>query len=246
MSHGLVADRLTGDFFQRIDPAVTDTVGELLLLSPEDRLGQEADKGFPEDPFLDGRTGTHLGGGIKSHGHIKEFLVEERHTPLDTPGGQALVGSQAVVKVEFAQFAYGLLVKRSRVGRFMEIEITSKNLVGTLATQDHLDTHTFNYPGQEIHWRRGPNGGHVVSLDMIDHVAYGVETLLDRIIDFMMDGADRIGNFPGRYQVGRAFQADRERVQLRPPSVAAAVVLDAFRRELLGDGRGDRGIESTR
>ena len=133
MGHGLVADRLAGDFFQRIDPAVTDTVGELLLLSPEDRLGQEADKGFPEDPFLDGRTGTHLGGGIKSHGHIKEFLVEERHTPLDTPGGQALVGSQAVVKVEFAQFAYGLLVKRSCVGRFMEIEITSKNLVGTRA-----------------------------------------------------------------------------------------------------------------
>ena len=47
-------------------------------------------------------------------------------------------------------------------------------------------------------------------------------------------------------QVGRAFQADRERVQARPPGFRAVVVLDAVAREPRGAGRDQRRVQPAR
>ena len=50
-----------GEFLQKVDPAVTDAVAELLFLPPEDVRGQIGVRwgveGFAEDEFLDPRGG---------------------------------------------------------------------------------------------------------------------------------------------------------------------------------------------
>ena len=38
-----------------------------------------------------------------------------------------------------------------RGGSFVEIEVTTEDLVGTLAREHHLDAHALDYSCQEIH-----------------------------------------------------------------------------------------------
>ena len=79
----------------------------------------------------------------------------------------------------------------------------------------------------QVHRRRGADRRHVVRLEVVDHVGQRVEPLLHGEVEFVVLRADVRGGRPRGREVGRAFEPDRERVQARPPRLAAAVVLDA-------------------
>lgn len=120
-------------------------------------------------------------------------------------------------RVQLTDLAHGFLVEGTGVGRLVEIEVAAENLVGTLAREHHLDAHRLDDARQQVHRRRGAYGRHVVGLDIIDHVAHGIQPLLYGVVDFVVYGADMVGDLACRRQVGRPFQPDGERVELRPP-----------------------------
>ena len=240
MRHLLVADGLGSHRLQGVNPRIAHPVAELLLLPPGHRLGQQVGKGLADNLLLNDLAGTHLGLGIQAHRHIEERLVEERHTPLDAPGGQALVGTEAVVEVQFGELAHRLLVEGPGIGRLVKIEVAAEDLVGALAREHHLDAHRTDDAGQEIHRRGGAHGGDVVGLDEIDHIAQGVKALLHRVVDLMVYGADMLRHHAGLGQIGRTLQADGKGMQAGPPGAALRVVLDAVLREALGNGGDDR------
>ena len=81
---------------------------------------------------------------------------------------------------------------------------------------------------------------------MVDHVAQGVEPLLDGVVDFVVHRTDVVGDLACGTEVGSAFQADGERVEAGPPRTVASFGLDAAVGEAFGYGRDDRRIESAR
>ena len=65
----------------------------------------------------------------------------------------------------------------------------------------------------------------------MDDVRQGIESFLHREMKLVMRGAERIGNRARGGEIGRAFEADRERMQARPPGLALVVVFDSLRGE---------------
>ena len=244
--HLAVGDRLCGQLLERVDPVVAYAVGELFFLTPYDLGGEHVLERFAQDPFFDMPVLGHFRRRVDAHRHVEELLVEERYAPLDTPCRERLVGAQAVVEVQLTDLAHGLLVEGTGVGRLVEIEVAAENLVGTLAREHHLDAHRLDDARQQVHRRRGAYGCHVVGLDIIDHVAHGIQPLLYGVVDFVVYGADMVGDLACRRQVGRPFQSDGERVELRPPGPVAVVRFDAPVGVFLGDGRDDRRVEAAR
>lgn len=106
--------------------------------------------------------------------------------------------------------------------------------------------HGFDDTCQQVHRRRRPHGGHVVRLDEVDHVAQGVQTLLNGIVDFVVHGADPVGHLAGRREVGGAFESDGEGVEPGPPRPVAVVRFDAPVGEFPRHGRDDRRVETSR
>ena len=245
VQHLIVRDRLRSQLLQRIDPTVANTVGELLLLPPGHLVRKEVGAGLAHDLLLDHLARTHLGRGIQPHRHIQELLVQERHAALHTPGRQTLVRPQAIVEVQLGQLTHRLLVEFLGARRLVEIQVAAENLVGALAGEHHLDTHRLDHAGQQIHRRGGADRRHVVGLRKVDHVADRVQTLLDGIVNLMMDSTDVFRDHARLLQVRSALQADGERMEARPPGPRLRIVLDAHRAELLGNRRDHRRIQAA-
>ena len=236
MGHLLVGNCLGGDLLQGVDPTIAYAIAELLLLAPGNLGGEHRGKGLAHNLLLHGRARTHLSLGVGAHGYIEELLVEEGHTTLNTPGGEALIGAQTVVHIQLAEFANGLFVEVLGGRRLVEVEVAAEDLVGTLATEHHLDTHGLDDAGQQIHGGRGADGGDIVSLDEVDDIADGIEALLDGIVDFVMDGTDMIGHETGLGQIGGALQTHGKGVETGPIGLGLGVVLDTHLGVFLGDG----------
>ncbi len=128
----------------------------------------------------------------------------------------------------------------------MEVEITTKDLIGTLAREYHLDTHRLDDTSQQIHRRRGAEGGDIVGFDEIDDVAYGVETFLDGVVDFVVDGANMVGHEFGLCQIWRTLQSYGKGVQTGPVGFRLGIVLDTHLRVFLSNGGNDGRIQTTR
>ena len=94
----------------------------------------------------------------------------------------------------------------------VEIEVTTEYFVGSFTTQHHLDTHAADDACQQIHRGRGTYGRHVVGLDVVDHVTNSVQTLLNRIVDFVVNRSDIVGHLLGSSQVRRTLQTYGKRV----------------------------------
>ena len=124
-----------------------------------------------------------------------------------------------------------------RIGGLMEIEVTTKDFIGSLTTEYHLDTHRLDDASQQVHRRRSPNGSNIVGLDEVDNIADGIESFLNGIVDFMVDSTDMVGHHLGLGQIRRTFQAHGEGVQTGPIGTRLRVVLDTMLAELLGNGR---------
>ena len=112
--------------------------------------------------------------------------------------------------MQLGELAHGFFVKGLCVWRFVEVEITAEHLVGTLAAQYHLDAHALDDAGQQVHRSGGAHGGHIIGFYVIDHVADGVESLLNGVVDFMMYGSDMIGHLAGLGQIGGSLQTHGE------------------------------------
>ncbi|MCW0416460.1 hypothetical protein NB689_002214 [Xanthomonas sacchari] len=235
---------------QPIDPAVADAVAELLLLPPQDRLGQIALEGFAQHRLLDalaavGAGAGHLVLGVHAHGHVQELHVQERHARLHAPGHHRLVGAQAIVVVQRVELADQFFVEFARVRRLVEVQVAAEDLVAAFAGEHHLHPHRLDPPRQQEHRRGGADGGDVVGLDVPDHLRQRVQAFLEGVLEAVVHRAQRLGGDRRGGQIRRALQADRERVQARPPGLGLVVLLDALACEARRHRRDQRRIQST-
>ncbi|MPM06491.1 hypothetical protein SDC9_52792 [bioreactor metagenome] len=92
--------------------------------------------------------------------------------------------------MQLAQFAYGFLVELFGIGRFVEIEVTAENFIGSFAGKYHFHAHRFDDAGEEVHRGTGTDGGYIVGLDVVNHVADGIQSFLHGEVDFVVHGAD--------------------------------------------------------
>ena len=93
------------------------------------------------------------------------------------------------------------MLKLLLVGSFVEVEVATKDLVRALSRQHHLHTQSLDFACHEEHGRAGSDGGHVVSLHMVDHLRQSVQSFLDCEVEFVVPGADVLGDFPGCLQI---------------------------------------------
>jgi len=156
-----------GDFFgsevlDGVDPGITDSVRKLLLLPPQDAVGEigalcegflppfrfpsgtrdlhrAITKSFPENVFLAAFFGlvdfinAHLLTGVEREGGLHEIPIQKRHASLQTPGLGGLVRSQTIVLRQLVHFPNVLFMELLRVRGFVEVQIPAKNLVGAFA-----------------------------------------------------------------------------------------------------------------
>ena len=71
-----------------------------------------------------------------------------------------------------------LLVQRRLVGRLVEVEVPPEDLVAALARQHHLHAQGLDLATHEEHRGGRADGGNIVSLDVVDDVRDGVDSLL--------------------------------------------------------------------
>jgi hypothetical protein len=117
-----------------------------------------------------------------------------------------------------------LFVKVLLVGRGVEVKVTAKDLVGSFAGQDHLDTHGLDLSGKKVHGCGCADSRDVVCLEVIDDVLDCVETFLNGEGVFVVHGAQKVGRRARRDEVGGTGQADGERVKPRPGGESRCLV----------------------
>jgi hypothetical protein len=87
------------------------------------------------------------------------------------------------------------------VGRLVEVEVASEELVGALAGDDHLDPEGLDLARHEEHGRARPDYGDVVRLCLVDHVLDGVDVVLNGEVELMVQGAQVLRHLLGRLEV---------------------------------------------
>lgn len=124
-----------------VNPRVTNTVRELLLLPPEDGVRQvslsvrRAVKRLSQDVLLHlGSTifvnllvsalGEHFVFGIDVHRDFEERLVKEGHTGFETPSHGGLVGTETVGSMEVLHSLDAFFVEVLGVGSGVEVKVT--------------------------------------------------------------------------------------------------------------------------
>ena len=188
---------------------------------------------------------THLCFGVRAHCYVEEFFVEEWYTTFHTPCRQTLVGAQAIVHVEFGEFSHGFVVEILGTWCLVEVEVTTEDFVSTLTRKHHLDTHRLDDAGKEVHRCGGTNSGHIVGLDEIDDIVEGIESLLDGVVDFVVNRADIVGNETCLLQIWRTFQSYGKGMESWPIGTCLSIVFNAVFGIAFGNGGNDTGIEST-
>ena len=101
-----------------------------------------------------------------------------------------------------------LLVESSLVRRVVEVQVPSEDLVTALTTEHHLDAHSLDLAREQVHGRRGADGGDIVRLQVVDDIRQSVKTLVDGEGHDVMLGTQELGHLEGSLVVGRARQTD--------------------------------------
>ena len=94
-----------------------------------------------------------------------------------------------------------LLVEGFCVGSFVEIEISSENLITTLSAQHHLDTHCLDLPTQQVHRGTCTHGGHIVGFKVVDDIGNSVQALLHCEDILVVYGAEIVGDLTGSEEI---------------------------------------------
>jgi hypothetical protein len=233
VSELLIGDHLGGGVLKDINPSVSNTVRELLLLAPKDLSGQVrlnirlvgGVECLTKNVLLHTSVLDLLLGGVNVHGNLKELLVQEGNTGLNSPGGSGLVGTETVGQVQVLDTSDGLGVELLLVGGVDEVEVSSVDLVGSLSGQNHLDSLSLDLSAQQVHGGRGTDGGDIVGLQVVDDVTKSVETLLKGEVELVVDGSEVVGDLLGGDSVGRSNKTDREGVEFGESSDGGVVVV---------------------
>lgn len=136
-------------FFETVNPTVSDTILELLFLSPQDFLGKERVfrhvKSFTQNLLLDDILFVEVCHLVQRmnliHHQFQEFGVEERHSSFNTLCHHDLVCPQTVEQVQSVQFALSLFAKLFIIWCFVELQISSENLVSSFTRKHEFDPH---------------------------------------------------------------------------------------------------------
>mmetsp|Transcript_2517 Transcript_2517/g.6785 ORF Transcript_2517/g.6785 Transcript_2517/m.6785 type:complete len:362 (-) Transcript_2517:808-1893(-) len=80
----------------------------------------------------------HLAGGIEAHDQLGEFGIQEWHARLQSVGHRHSVGAMQIHISQHTVDAPKLVLDLSRCFGVLEVEIASKQLIGTFSSQDHL------------------------------------------------------------------------------------------------------------
>ncbi|KAI6749184.1 hypothetical protein HG531_008131 [Fusarium graminearum] len=135
------------------------------------------------------------------------------------------VVGKTIRQMQVLDTSHGFLVERVLVRSSVEVQVTAKDLVTALATQNHLDTHSLDLSRQEVHGGRGSDGGDVVSLEVEDNVRKSVETVLDGKGHDMVLGPEELSDLKSGLVIGRAWKTDGERVELGKVGKSVEVVV---------------------
>ena len=127
----------------------------------------------------------------------------------------------------------------------MEIQITSKDLISTFTTQHHFYTHRLNDSCQKIHRSGCTYCSDIVSLYIINHIAYSVKTFLDSIVYFVMYCSDVFCHETGLFQIGRSLKPYSKRMKLRPPCILFSISFHTFVGKQFRYGRNNRRVKSA-
>ena len=125
----------------------------------------------------------------------------------------------------------------------MEIEIAAKHFIGSFAAKHHLDAHTLDDTGQQIHRSGCTDRRNIIGLNVVDHIAQGIQSLLKGVMYLVMHGTDIVGHFTRFRQIGSSFQSDGEGMQLGPPGFLGSVRFNAVGSKLLGHGRNHGAVQ---
>lgn len=234
LHHLFIRNHLLRLVFQTVDPAVSDTITELLLLSPENVFGEVRFRaglafgveGFAEDVFLDALAlDDHLLLWVDVHGGFEELLVEEWDAGFESPCGSGFVGAQTICEMQVLDSADGLLVEGLLVWGIAEVEISAEDFVGTLAGEDHLHAHGFDLAGEEEHGCAGTDGGDIESLEVEDDIEEGIETFLNGEGEGVVACTKVASDFSCGLAVGGSWKTNGEGVKLGQDGDGVEVVL---------------------
>lgn len=107
--------------------------------------------------------------------------------------------------------AYTRQVQSGELGHVMETkERTTKDLVATLTTQNHLHTHSLDLATEEVHGRASADRRNVVRLQVVDHIGDRVEALLNGEDVFVVDCAEVVSGLAGGEKIRGVLETDGE------------------------------------
>ena len=217
-----VAHHLLGVLGEAVHPVIPDAVRELLLLAPKHLRGEVRVVGgverLAQQVLLQERVAVlvllrdvdHLLRGVGVHGVVAHRLRQKRRAHLDAPRHRALVGAQHVPLVQPRGLTLALLVELLLGGRLVEVQVPAEQLVRALTGQNHLEPHALDPAAQQVH---GHRRAHLLErLEVVHHVGQRVQSFFRREVDLVVHGAQLVSHLLRRREVGRALDADAERV----------------------------------
>ena len=147
--------------------------------------------------------------------------------------------------MQLAQLANRFLMEGLCRGCLVEIQVSSEYLVGSFSRQYHLDAHALDDSCQQVHGGGSAYRGHVVCLCEVDDVPDGIDSLLDGVIDFVMNRTYMLCHATGFLQVGSSLESHGEGVQAWPPCTSLSSVLHALGSIFLCNGTYDAAVQSA-
>ena len=132
-----------------------------------------------------------------------------------------------------------------RIRCHVEIQIAAEQFIGSLAAQDHLDAHSLDLAGHEVHGGGGANRRHVIGFDVFDHVIESIQSLLNGEYQRVVNRPNMFRHFLSGSNIGAAFQSNAKAVHLRPPGFCVVFIIDALLRKVFSYGGNDGRIQSA-
>mmetsp|Transcript_25293 Transcript_25293/g.52629 ORF Transcript_25293/g.52629 Transcript_25293/m.52629 type:complete len:315 (-) Transcript_25293:1041-1985(-) len=221
----LIGNLILGHVFEVVHPAVSDTITELFLLSPQHFMWEVwvigGVKGLAHGPFFNlgirladvGSLDDHFFLRIQFHGHIHKVGIQKGNARFDAPGTHGLVAAQAIVHVQTADLVHGFVKEFLSVGGLVEVKVSTKNLIGSFSTENHLNPHGLDFTRHEVHGCGSTNGGDIVRFDATNDIANGIGSLFNGVSVRVMDGPQVIGHLFGRQEIRRIGQSNGKGMQ---------------------------------
>lgn len=215
----LIADDPFAFFLDSVSPRITNTITELLFLPPEDiRWAKRifrAIEGFPQDIFLDCwiEVPRHFLCRVNRHDVVHKLFVHKGRSNLNSPSEAGLISSEKIVFIEILHFPDQLSVEFLLVWGFMEIEVSSENLITSLSSYAHLNSERFNSSAHLVHRSAGSNGRVIECLGVINHLWDIVDSFINSVGESMVFCSEESSDLLGVVEIRRSFQANCERVK---------------------------------